>query len=118
MLQIEYIPLLAVLVSLFAIPLIALSSSRPNLREAWTFIAAFIKFGLVVSLIPGALRGETVGGALFEIAPGLPFELEADPLGVFFALIASGLWIFTSAYSIGYMRGNSEVKQTRFFAAF
>ena len=79
MLQIEYIPLLAVLVSLFAIPLIALSSSRPNLREAWTFIAAFIKFGLVVSLIPGALRGETVGGALFEIAPGLPFELEADP---------------------------------------
>ncbi|MDA0907239.1 MAG: monovalent cation/H+ antiporter subunit D family protein [Bacteroidetes bacterium] len=117
-LQSDLIPLLAVLVSLFAIPLIALSSRRPNLRESWTFLAALIKFGLVLSLIPGALRGETVGGALFDIAPGLPFELEADPLGVFFALIASGLWIFTSAYSIGYMRGNGEVKQTRFFAAF
>jgi multicomponent Na+:H+ antiporter subunit D len=35
-----------------------------------------------------------------------------------FALIASGLWIVNSLYSIGYMRGNQEAHQTRFFVCF
>ncbi len=114
----SWIPFFALLASLVAVPFIALSGSRPNLRESWTVLAAVVKFGLVVSLIPGALEGKTVGLTLFELAPGLPFELEADPFGVLFALIASGLWIVTSFYSMGYMRGNKEKKQTRFFASF
>jgi multicomponent Na+:H+ antiporter subunit D len=35
-----------------------------------------------------------------------------------FALVASGLWIVNSIYSIGYMRGNRELHQTRFYACF
>ncbi len=35
-----------------------------------------------------------------------------------FALIASGLWILNSLYSIGYMRGNQEAHQTRFYVCF
>jgi multicomponent Na+:H+ antiporter subunit D len=35
-----------------------------------------------------------------------------------FALIASGLWIVNSIYSIGYMRGNAEAHQTRFYVCF
>ncbi len=35
-----------------------------------------------------------------------------------FALVASGLWIVSSLYSIGYMRGNDEAKQTRFYVCF
>ena len=35
-----------------------------------------------------------------------------------FALVASGLWILTSVYAIGYMRGAGEKDQTRFFACF
>ena len=35
-----------------------------------------------------------------------------------FALIASGLWIVNSVYSIGYMRGNDEKNQTRFYVCF
>lgn len=114
----SWTPLFAILASLIAVPLIALSGSRPNLRESWTVLAAIVKFGFVISLVPGALEGKTVGLTLFELAPGLPFELEADPFGVLFALIASGLWIFTSFYSMGYMRGNKEKKQTRFYASF
>ncbi|MEX0638828.1 MAG: monovalent cation/H+ antiporter subunit D family protein [Balneolaceae bacterium] len=95
-----------------------LSSKRPNLREGWTILAAVVKFGLVLTLLPGALNGESVELNLFEIAPGIPFLLKADPFGVFFAIIASGLWIFTSFYSIGYMRGAGEKKQTRYFASF
>lgn len=116
--DLSIVPLLAILVSLAAVPLILFSSSRPNLREAWTIIAGLIKFGLVLTLLPTAIAGESVELHLFDLAPGLPLALNADPLGVYFAIIASGLWIFTSFYSIGYMRGAGEKKQTRYFASF
>jgi multicomponent Na+:H+ antiporter subunit D len=116
--DLNFVPLLAILVSLIAVLPIMLSSSRPNLRETWTILAALIKFGLVLMLLPGAAAGETVEMHLFDLAPGMPLLLKADPLGVFFAVIASGLWIFTSFYSIGYVRGAGEHKQTRYFASF
>jgi multicomponent Na+:H+ antiporter subunit D len=116
--ELTFVPLFAVLASLAAVPFILLSSNKPNLREFWTILAGIIKFALVLSLVPGALEGRVVELTLFEIAPNLPLELRADPFGVFFAVIASGLWIFTSFYSIGYMRGHDEKKQTRYFASF
>jgi len=115
---ISYVPFLAVMVSLAAVPLIILSDKKPNLRESWTLIAAFVKFALVFSLVPAAMQGYTAEVNLLEISPGIHLALKADQFGIFFALIASGLWIFTSFYSIGYVRGNSEKKQTRYFASF
>lgn len=112
------VPLWAVLVSLAAVPLILIFSRRPNLREFWTLLAAGVKFGLVLSLLPHALAGREAALSLFEIAPGIRLALRADPFGVFFALVASGLWILTSFYSIGYVRGLDEKKQTRYFASF
>jgi multicomponent Na+:H+ antiporter subunit D len=50
--------------------------------------------------------------------PGIPIALEAEPLGMLFALIASVLWIVTTLYSIGYMRGHGDTNQTRFYAFF
>ncbi|MCK4835429.1 MAG: monovalent cation/H+ antiporter subunit D family protein, partial [Candidatus Aminicenantes bacterium] len=114
----SYVPLFAVLVSLLAVPLILFSSKKRNVREFWTIAASFIKFGLVLSLIPGALANRAAEIKLFELSPGIKLALRADSFGVFFALIASGLWIFTSFYSIGYVRGLNEHKQTRYFACF
>jgi len=42
---------------------------------------------------------------LFDIAPGISLALRVDSAGLIFALLASLLWIFTSFYSIGYVRG-------------
>lgn len=112
------IPLWAVLVSLVAVPLILLSDRRPNLREGWTLIAAVMKFLLVLSLLPAVSAGDVVEQSLLAIAPGVELAFRVDSLGLYFALIASGLWILTSIYSIGYMRGNDEQKQTRYFASF
>lgn len=112
------IPLLAVLVSLAAVPLIILSRKLPNLRETWTIAAAFIKFGLVLSLLPNALLNKVAQMNILEIFPGVNLALRVDQFGIFFALIASGLWIFTSFYSIGYMRGEKSHKQTRYFSSF
>ena len=55
---------------------------------------------------------------LLTVLPGLQIAFEVEPLGMLFALIASGLWIVNSLYSIGYMRGNREANQTRFYVCF
>ncbi len=112
------IPLFAVLVSLAAVPLILLSDKNPNLREFWTVSASILKFILVLSLLPSALQNKVAVYNILEISPGIDLSLKVDQFGIFFALIASGLWIFTSFYSIGYVRGNKEQKQTRYFASF
>ncbi len=111
-------PALAILVSLVAAFLILRSDRHPNLREAWTLIAAVIKFGIVFSMLPMVLGGKVVEITLIEILPGLPLLLRVDSFGLYFALIASGLWILTSLYSIGYMRGLKEHAQTRYFFSF
>jgi multicomponent Na+:H+ antiporter subunit D len=111
-------PLLAVLVSLVAIIPIVASGSRPNLREAWTFLAGIVKFGLVVSMLPLVLNGSVIEYTLIEVLPGLPIQFRVDAMGMLFALVSSSLWIVTSAYSIGYMRGLSEHSQTRYFSFF
>ena len=112
------VPFLAVMVSMIAVPLILLSSKRPNLREFWTLAAAFIKFALVFSLLPAALDGQIAEFTIVKIAQGIDLQLRVDPMGMFFALVASSLWIVTSFYSIGYVRGAGEKKQSRYFASF
>ena len=111
-------PLLAVLVSLVAVIPIVASGSKPNLREGWTFLAGFVKFGLVVSMVPLVLGGTIIEYTLAEPLPGLAIQFRVDAMGMLFALVSSSLWIITSAYSIGYMRGLSEHSQTRYFSFF
>ena len=112
------VPFLAVMASLVAVPAILLSSRRPNLREFWTLAAAFVKFGLVLTLLPGVMAGRVAEATILEVSPGISLMLRADAFGVFFALVASGLWILTSFYSIGYVRSSNEQNQTRYFASF
>jgi multicomponent Na+:H+ antiporter subunit D len=112
------VPLLAVLVSLAAVPGIILCRGRPNAREAVTFAAAGIKLLLVASLLPAVLAGREVGLTLAPVLPGAPLALKVDAFGLLFALVSSSLWIVTSAYSIGYMRGLDEHSQTRYFCFF
>ncbi len=110
-------PLLAVLVSLLAIPFIAYSRS-PNVREGWTFLAAIVKFGIVAAMLPAVLNGMEISCSLVEVLPGLSIAFRVDAFGMLFALVASFLWIITSVYSIGYMRGLDEHAQTRYFCFF
>jgi multicomponent Na+:H+ antiporter subunit D len=107
-----------ILTSLTAVPLILLSDKKPNLREAWTFLAAFLKFYCVFMLLPEVLLGVTPELRIFDIAPGIALHLRADAMGMVFALLASFLWILTSLYSVGYMRGGNYRHQTIYFASF
>ena len=115
---VSYTPLLVVLVSAIAIIPISFSSRKPNIREFWTLLAASAKFLLVVSMLPWILDGNTYELTLFKVLPGLAIQFKVDAFGMLFALVASSLWIITSVYSIGYMRGLNEHAQTRYFKFF
>jgi len=110
-------PFLAVLVSLLIVPIL-ISTRRPNVREAWTFVAAIGKFLIILSMVPAVLKGTELVYTVAEGLPGIGIQFRVDALGMLFALVASSLWIITSAYSIGYMRGLNEHSQTRYFCFF
>ncbi len=69
-------------------------------------------------ILPAVQAGGRPRLDLLEVLPGLDLAFEVEPLGMLFALVASGLWIVTTLYSIGYMRGHHEQNQTRFYICF
>jgi multicomponent Na+:H+ antiporter subunit D len=109
---------LALAIPLAGTVLILMSGRRPNQRESVTMLTAVALFACVVMLVPGVFRGERPALTLFQIVPGVEISFVIEPLGMMFALIASGLWIVNSVYSIGYMRAKKEHAQTRFYACF
>lgn len=108
----------ALLMPLAGAGLIALAGRVPDLREAITLVTAGALFGCVLALLPVVESGARPGFTVLGVMPGLAIAFEAEPLGMLFALVASGLWIVNSLYSIGYMRANGEARQTRFYACF
>lgn len=97
---------------------IALAGRWPNLRETVTLLTAALLFAGVYQLLDPVLAGQRPAIELAAPLAGLPIAFAVEPLGMIFALIASGLWIANSLYSIGYMRRNNEAHQTRFYVCF
>ncbi len=88
----------------------------PNVREATSLAGGTILF-IVLAVI--AVNNDTIPELVVaEPVAGLALKFAVEPLGVAFALMASGLWIVTTVYSIGYMRGHHEMHQSRFYAFF
>jgi len=110
--------LLCVALPFLAVPAILGLRRRPNPREAVSLGVSVGTFLLVASLIPAAIDGTPVSADLFVLAPGLVIGFRADLLGLLFATVASVLWIPTTVYSIGYMRGRNEHAQARYYACF
>lgn len=97
---------------------IASTGSKPNLRETYTLVTAALLFMVVFVMLPSVMEGARPATEGFDILPSLTIRFEIEPLGMIFAMIASTLWIVNSIYSVGYMRGNKEKKQTIFYTCF
>lgn len=112
-------PLFAILVSAIAVPfIIYFGDKKPNHREAVSVIAGILKFLFVCLLIPIVLEKGSYTVELIKLYEGISIKLLVDPLGLLFALGASFLWILTTFYSIGYMRGTHAIRQTRYYVSF
>ncbi|WP_300379234.1 proton-conducting transporter membrane subunit [Henriciella sp.] len=90
----------------------------PDIREGVTLVGAALLFATAIGLAMSVGTGASAQFFLGTAVPGLDFAFEMEPLGAMFALVASGLWIVNSFYSIGYMRGGKERHQTRFYICF
>lgn len=109
---------LAILVPLIGALLVVITGKAPNLRESVTLVTAVTLFTIVLAITDYTFQGLPLKLDVIELFPGLGLNFEVEPLGVLFALVASFLWIITSIYAIGYMRGHNEANQTRFFCCF
>ncbi len=89
-----------------------------NTRDVISIITATILFLIILSFYPTVLAGNTPSVTLAEPIKGLGIVFTVEPLGLLFATVASGLWILTTIYAVGYMRGANESNQTRFFLCF
>ena len=105
------LPLLAALAIWFV-------GNSPNQRDAVTLITASALLLVVLAILPLVLADLPVELELLAPVPGLKIAFAVEPLGMIFAGVASFLWIVNSIFSIGYMRGNKEPRQTRFYVCF
>ncbi|MEM9479508.1 MAG: monovalent cation/H+ antiporter subunit D family protein [Verrucomicrobiota bacterium] len=113
------LPLLACLAPLLAVPaIVAIGERSPNVREGVTVLTGFVVLLAVLSMLKLVIDGNILRFTFIEVLPGVAIEFRVDGLGILFALVASSLWILTSIYTAGYMRGAHEINQTRFFAFF
>ncbi len=77
-----------------------------------SLVVVFFNFSLVLFF----LEGRSFNVELIEVFPNVGLSFHLEPIGLVFSSIASLLWFVNSIYSIGYLRGNSEQNQTRFYA--
>jgi len=109
---------LTIMVPLIGAVLVLLLGKQPNLREAVSIATAVLLFTLVLGVTEHTFNQVNMATMWVEPMPGLGISFAVEPLGVLFALVASFLWIITTIYAIGYMRGHNEGNQTRFFFCF
>ena len=114
----EMLMLMAMLLPLLGAVGIVVTRHTPNVREVVTLVSAALVAVLVIHIANRFLQGETFALSVAEPLPGISIAFKIEALGMLFALVAGLLWIVTSIYAIGYMRGHNEKNQTRFFAAF
>lgn len=92
---------------------------RANLRDCLSVgTAVLMAFHTLTVVAACAASSDPIDVVLWTLIPGIPLSFHAEPLGLLFASVASVLWVPTSLYAIGYMRGNKENNQTRFYICF
>jgi multicomponent Na+:H+ antiporter subunit D len=107
---------LAPAISFACAGLVFLLGARVAWRRFLVLSAATVKFLVILSMLPGSLDGTVYVYRVVDFPPGVGISFRADSLGMFFALVSSTLWVLTTIYAIGYMRGKRE--QVRFFGFF
>jgi len=103
---------------LVAVAWVAAFGKLPNVREAGSIAVSVATFLVCCLLSCYVFAGQRPSVTVGDMMPGFSISFTVEPLGMLFALIASGLWILTTIYAIGYMRGHHEINQTRFFCCF
>jgi multicomponent Na+:H+ antiporter subunit D len=98
--------------------LVVVAGARAGLRAAAVVAPAVLTCASVVWLAASFDAGNPPEVQFGSLARDLDLVLRVDHAGLLFALVASGLWVAASVYSLGYLAGAGEANRTRFLAAF
>ncbi len=97
---------------------IALSASRPTLRNIACVVFPIPFFWAIVGQIEPVLAGAEMQQTLLTLLPGLDIGFAVRPLGLLFALLASSLWLLATPYALGYMKHGGYQNIGRFMACY
>ncbi len=114
----DSLPILVILSSAVASVLIFfLSNEWIRLRVAVYLGGQVVKLFLVIGLLLGVYYGQSFEVRIPLLPGGIDFLLRADEFAMLFLLLSAGLWLLTTLYSIGYLRG-VPYHRRRFFGFF
>ena len=108
----------SMLVPLAGAALIYLFKNQKRIIEIIFVGTALCLLGVTVSIVNlgDIVFHRTI--TLFEFVESVPFAFHVEPLGILYACVASGLWLVTTIYAIGYMNANKEKHLARFYICF
>lgn len=111
-----WLPALVLATSLIsAIFIFILPDERHVTRGTFNLLASVIKIGLVAWMVIGVFYQQTYE-TRFTLIGDIDFVLHADALSLLFAGLSSLLWLFTTIYAMGYLKGTRN--RGRFFGFF
>ena len=111
------IPPVLVALSLAAAVIIFPQADHQVRRRSWVNVgAASLKVLLIAALVPGVVAEGLRPEFALPFLPGIDLVLRVDPMALFFAGLSSVLWLLTTIYAIGYLRGKPH--RSRFFGFF
>ena len=112
----QLLPLSIVLSSLIpALLIFSLTDRQARLRNALNIIGVVAKLALVVWMLYGVSHGQSYHFSL-PFLPGGGLVLQGDALALQFVTLSAVLWLATTLYAIGYLKGTAL--QSRFFGYF
>ncbi len=97
--------LLPLLIPLIGAAAVALLRDRPRVRDSAAILAGVAQITAILVMVPDILDGHRETFSIAPFLPDAPIALRGDPLGMLLLLTASPLWLLTTIYSIGYLRG-------------
>ena len=104
---------LPLVIPLLGAAAVALLRERPRIRDWALIVAGIAQLVAVSAMLPAVLDGPSPTLRVLPFLPDAPIAFRSDPLGLLLLLTASTLWLLTTVYSIGYLRG-STADLTRF----
>ncbi|NLS10819.1 monovalent cation/H+ antiporter subunit D family protein [Nesterenkonia sp. MY13] len=118
----DLLPLILVLLSVsVAVVIFPLPEQAARLRSTVNIAGAVTKVVLVMLLVPvvvaeGARPEFSIPFLPTGDGEAIPLVLRVDPLALFFAGLSALLWLLTTIYAIGYLKGKPN--RSRFFGFF
>ncbi len=109
-------PIMVLLSFTVALLIFPLANHRTVARSVINLTAAVVKLGFVVYLIPAVFVDDARPEWSMGFLPGIDLVLRVDKFALFFAGLSAFLWLLTTLYAIGYLKGTEH--RSRFFGFF